>query len=389
MKLFLALALLSAVERPEGGDRIRLTFDAPVSFTQTVTAAPPRLTLDVSTVQVPAALAVRAREAGLTLGPGDDPGSTRFTLPLPAGVSATVSSKASEILVTLSEAPVLLTASPVDPAQGGIPAADDPPDTAGEGHTGSDYIIGPEDQIQLNVFELPELKTTTRVLGDGTISLPLLGVVKVTGLTSTGLEARLRDLLEARFLLNPQVTVEVTEHRSSQISVIGAVEKPGVYQMLGPRTVMQMISEAGGLSKEYGPDIVILRKTASGGSERLELDLDELITRGNPEVNIAVLPGDILNVPIDRPVYVYVDGAVKNPGQIEGKLSRPVTLLQAVARAGGLTERANLRGVHVLRKNADGTQKRIPVDLKDIRKGKADDLVLEEGDVVVIPETFF
>ena len=94
-------------------------------------------------------------------------------------------------------------------------------------------------------------------------------------------------------------------------------------------------------------------------------------------------------MPIDRSIYVYVDGAVKNPGQIEGKLSRPVTLLQAVARAGGLTERANLRGVHVLRKQPDGSQKRIPIDLKDIRKGKADDLVLEEGDVVVIPETFF
>lgn len=385
MKLFLALALLSAVERSDAGDRIRLAFDAPVAFTQTVTAAPPRITLDVSTAQVPAPLAIQAREAGFTLSPGDEPGTTRFSLPLPAGVSATVSSTGAEILVTLSEAPIVLTATPVGGAQGGIPDAGDP----GAGTVaGADYIIGAEDQIEVNVFELPELKTTTRVQGDGTISLPLLGVVKVAGLTSPGLEARLRDLLEARFLLNPEVAVEVKEHRSSQVSVIGAVAKPGTYQMIGPRSVMQMISEAGGLSKEYGPDIVILRK-ASSGTERLELDLDELITRGNPDVNIAVLPGDIINVPIDRPVYVYVDGAVKNPGQIEGKLSRPVTLLQAVARAGGLTERANLRGAHVLRKNADGTQKQIAVDLKDIRKGKADDLVLEEGDVVVIPETFF
>jgi polysaccharide biosynthesis/export protein len=386
VKLFLALALLSAVERSDAGDRIRLAFDAPVAFTQTVTAAPPRITLDVSTVQIPAPMAIQAREAGFIVSPGDQPGTTRFSLPLPAGVSATVSSTGAEILVTLSEAPIVLTASPVEGAQGGISEPGNP-ENAGTA-AGADYIIGAEDQIEVNVFELPELKTTTRVQGDGTISLPLLGVVKVAGLTSPGLEARLRDLLEARFLLNPEVAVEVKEHRSSQVSVIGAVAKPGTYQMIGPRTVMQMISEAGGLSKEYGPDIVILRKAASG-TERLEVDLDELITRGNPEVNIAVLAGDIINVPIDRPVYVYVDGAVKNPGQIEGKLSRPVTVLQAVARAGGLTERANLRGAHVLRKNADGTQKQIAVDLKDIRKGKADDLVLEEGDVVVIPETFF
>jgi polysaccharide biosynthesis/export protein len=386
VKLLLALALLSTVERSADGDRIRLAFDAPVTFTQTLTSTPPRITLDVATAQVPAAMAERAHEAGFTVGPGDAPGITRFGLPLPAGVSATVSSSGSEILLTLVESPLLLSASPVEgTAQGGIPSAEDP---AAGGPAGADYVIGPEDQVELNVFELPELKTTTRVLGDGTISLPLLGVVKVAGLTAPALEGRLRDLLEARFLLNPQVTVEVTEHRSSQISVVGAVAKPGTYQMIGPRTVMQMISEAGGLSKEYGPDIVILRKVGTG-TERFELDLDELITRGNPEVNIAVKPGDIINVPIDRPVYVYVDGAVKNPGQIEGKLSRPVTLLQAVARAGGLTERANLRGVHVLRKKADGTQQRIPVDLKDIRKGKADDPVLEEGDVVVIPETFF
>ncbi|MGH9870457.1 MAG: SLBB domain-containing protein [Candidatus Polarisedimenticolia bacterium] len=386
MKTILAaLALLTAVERSPDGDRIQLTFDAPVSFSQTVSATPPRVTLDVMTSQIPAPLMVKATEVGLAVTPVDE-ARTRFSLPLPAGMSATVSSSGAVLEIALSPEPLLLHAGPPRGEDaGGIPPAE--PDAAGD-DPDAGFVIGPEDLIEVNVFELPELKTTTRVLGDGTISLPLLGVLRAAGLTSQGLEMRLRDLLEARFLLNPQVSVDVTEHRSSLVSVIGAVSKPGSYEMIGPRTVMQMISEAGGLTKEYGSQILILRRAAAG-SERIELDLEELIIRGNPKLNMAVLPGDIINVPIDRPIYVYVDGAVKNPGQIEGKVSRPITLLQAVARAGGLTERANLRGVHVLRKQADGSQTRIPVDLKDIRKGKADDLLLEEGDVVVIPETFF
>ena len=96
-----------------------------------------------------------------------------------------------------------------------------------------------------------------------------------------------------------------------------------------------------------------------------------------------------VNIPVDRPVYVFVDGAVKSPGQVEGRASRTMTVLQAVARTGGLTERANLRGVHILRKGPDGRQIRLPVNLRDIRKGKSDDIVLEDGDVIVIPETFF
>ena len=150
-----------------------------------------------------------------------------------------------------------------------------------------------------------------------------------------------------------------------------------------------MLSEAGGLTKEAGADIFILRKTESGKVERLHLDLDDLVIRGNPDLNLALEPGDVINVPIDRPIYVFVDGAVRNPGQVDSKSSRPMTLLQAVARTGGLTERANQRGVHILRKGAGGVQTRIPVNLRAIRRGKTDDIPLEDGDVIVVPETFF
>lgn len=389
-RILLALILLTGVEKPNDDGRLLLTFDAPVIFTQRLAAGPPRLIIDVAGAR--AAPALRAVPAGVSVDPGPARDTLRVTVALSERSTAKASGDGNRILVELaSDMPVaeatVMSATPVmqpggGTSQGGIPEA-------AAGATMANYVIGPEDLLEINVFELPELKTTTRVLGDGSVSLPLLGVVQAVGLTKTGFEARLRDLLESRFLLDPQVTVTVTEFRSKQVSVIGAVTKPGTFEMIGPRTVLQMLSEAGGLTKEAGADLFILRKGESGRVERLHLDLDDLVIRGNPELNLALAPGDVINVPIDRPIYVFVDGAVKTPGQVESKSSRPITLLQAISRAGGLTERANLRGVHVLRRTADGGQQRIPVNLRDIRKGKADDIDLVDGDVIVVPETFF
>ena len=386
MKLLLVALLLSTIQKSDDG-RIVMTFDGPVTFSQTVSSAPPRILIDVPDAGASGEATLAAAAAGLTI-VSDDPGTLRIILPLPEKTSVSVGMAGMAITITQKlEDSALHMAHPRAPsstASGGIaPDLKSPPGEEG------DSLIGPEDLLEVNVFELPELKTTARVLGDGTVSLPLLGVVQAAGLTKTGFEVRLEELLEDRFLLDPQVTVSVTEHMSKQVSVIGAVEKPGPYQMIGPRSVLQMISEAGGLTKEAGREIIVLRNSAAAQAERIVLDLQDLVVRGNPALNINMLPGDVVNIPVDHPIYVYVDGAVTKPGQVESTMSRPITLLHAIARAGGLTERANLKGVHVLRKAADGTQIRIPVNLRDIRKGKADDVPLEDGDVVVVPETFF
>ena len=385
--LLLAMLALVSVQRSTEDGTIKLRFDGPVVFSQTVSIAPPQVTLHIPDAWVGAEGLDEAEKAGLLVVTTTRPGGLSITVPLTTANAATVSSSGREINVSL-EAGRLMVAAIAEPAQapaqGGIVL---PPDTVPV--SDGDYLIGPEDLIEVNVFELPELKTTTRVLGDGTVSLPLLGVVQAAGLTNTGFEARLRDLLAERYLLDPQVSVRISEFRSKQVSVIGAVNKPGIYQMIGPRTVLQVISEAGGLTKEAGTKILILRKTESGGAERLVLDLEDLVVRGNPELNLSLAPGDVVNIPIDQPIFVFVDGAVNKPGQVESTVSRPITLLQAIARGGGLTERANLKGVHILRKLPDGTQVRLPVNLRDIRKGKADDMLLQDGDVVVVPETFF
>jgi len=277
---------------------------------------------------------------------------------------------------TESAAKVVGTASP--PSLGGPP-----------GPIRSDYVIGKEDLLELGVFEQPDLTRTVRVSGDGTISLPLLGVVPLAGLSTKQAEEKLRELLSDKYLTDPQVWVFVKEAKSRKVSVVGAVEKPGSIEMLGDRTLLEAISEAGGLTHQAGRDLYVLRPDASGAATRIDIDLDDLMINGNPVLNIALTPGDVINIPIDRVLHVYVDGAVRKPGEVEYKSSRPLTLLQAIAAAGGLSERASQKGIVVIRTKAGGTQDMIKVDLKAVRKGKQDNFELENGDSIYVPETFF
>jgi len=270
------------------------------------------------------------------------------------------------------------------PLQTGIAEARPPLPVAGPEHP-----VGAEDLLEISVFEIPELNRTVRVSEKGTISLPLLGEMEVKGLTAMQLEGRLREALSRKYLQDPQVSVFVREFGSKKVSVIGAVGKPGVYQMLGPRTLLQVLSEAGGLEKEAGSQLFVIRALAGGATDAIPVRISDLLMNRGPELNLSISPGDVISVPIDRPVYVYVDGAVKTPGRLEELASRPISLLQAIAKAGGLTERANLKAIQILRRGSDGTQADLRVSLKRIRQGKDRDPVLEDGDVVVVPETFF
>ena len=113
------------------------------------------------------------------------------------------------------------------------------------------------------------------------------------------------------------------------------------------------------------------------------------MTNRDPSLDIPIQPGDIVSAPIDQFVYIYVDGAVKTPGRIEQLSSRPITLLQAIAKAGGATDRANLKKIQVIRQGGTGGEAVLLFNLTRIRRGKDPDPVLFDGDVVVVPETFF
>jgi polysaccharide export outer membrane protein len=253
-----------------------------------------------------------------------------------------------------------------------------------------EYRIGPKDLLEITVFELPELNQTVRVSEDGTITLPLLGAVKIDGLTKDELEQRISSLLEEKYLKNPRVSVFIREYQSKLVAVIGAVEKPGMYELIGRFTLLQMISKAGGLKESASNEIFVIRDGETGETTSIAIDLDELMINGNPKLNIPLQPNDVINVPVDKLMSVYVFGAVRNPGKIEVKLSKKITLLQAVGNAGGLADNAKKSGIQLKRKDRKtGKETQIKVNLGDIIKGKRRDIELQEGDVIIVPESIW
>ena len=255
-----------------------------------------------------------------------------------------------------------------------IPAGDD------------DYLIGAQDLIEIKVFEVPELNITTRVSENGTIALPLLGVVPVEGLTRRGVEEKLAKLLEESYLKNAQVTVFIKEYESRMVSVMGAVKNPGNYKLLGSISLMQLLSRAGGLTAETGDRIIVIRTFPSGKTASLSIDLDELMLQGNPKLNIPLMANDIVNVPVERTYDVFVFGQVEKPGNIQMKRGTGMTLMKAIAQAGGFTQRARRGGVIVTR-TVNGKEKQIKVNIKKILRGKQKDFQLEPDDVIFVPES--
>ena len=252
-----------------------------------------------------------------------------------------------------------------------------------------EYRIGPKDLLEISVFGADELSRTVRVSEDGKVTLPLLGEVLVDGLTKSEVEKKLGQLLGEKYVQNPQVTVFIREYQSKRVSVLGAVEKPGPYQLLGRQTLMQIISEAGGLTRDAGNEIVIIRQLSDGLSTSLRISIDDLFLKGDAKLNVPMEAGDIVTVPVDKPVVVYVFGQVKNPGALQVKKSNIPTLLQAIAQAGGFTDRASKGGVIIKRKDETGTEKEIKVNVRSILKNKVKDVQLLENDTIYVPESLF
>lgn len=251
------------------------------------------------------------------------------------------------------------------------------------------YRIGPGDLLELKVFEVDQLSQTVRVSEDGSLTLPLLGRVVVEGLTQEGVVQKLAGLLQAKYVKNPQVTIFIKEYKNQQVAVIGAVVKAGNYELVGRKNLLHIISMAGGFTETAGDDAFILREGPDGKSATIAIDLKDLLVNGNQALNVPIEPNDVINVPVDKEVRVFVMGRVTRPGAVRAKLSEGVTLLQAIADAGGLAEGAKEGAVTITRKDASGREKKIKVNLKDILKGRKKDILLQEGDVVYVPESFW
>lgn len=255
--------------------------------------------------------------------------------------------------------------------------------------TSSEYKIGPKDELDIKVAGWDEMSRTVRVTEAGKITLPYLGEIEVEGMSQAALEEKLKELLAKDYLQNPQVTVFISKFLSKIVYVDGAVGTPGTYELRGRQFLMQLITQAGGLTPEAGKNIYVIRHHNNGTSDSLKIPIDDLYVDVDPAMNIPLEPGDIINVPFDKVIRVFVMGQVRNPGALEFKKSEMPTLLKAIAAAGGFSERASKGGVTIKRTDEDGKESTIKVNVKDILKGKKKDIPLKEYDVINVPETFF
>jgi polysaccharide export outer membrane protein len=252
-----------------------------------------------------------------------------------------------------------------------------------------DYKIGAEDLLEVSVFEEEKLNKTVRVSSQGNISLPLLGVLRVRGLTAEEVEREIRELLAEKYLRDPHVSVFIKEYRSQRISVIGAVEKPGPYDVTGQKTVLGILGMAGGLKEDAGALLFLIRPPQEeGASEEVKpstyvIDLEELLVGGDLTLNLVVMHGDVINVPVSG--KIVVGGVVRSPGGFPLKGKR-VTVSQAIAMAQGLKPEAKGGEAKIFRYSGRGSEREIlTADVYAIQKGQSEDLALRENDILIVP----
>jgi len=251
-----------------------------------------------------------------------------------------------------------------------------------------DYRIGPKDLLEIRVFEIPELNLDRRVSDTGSIDLPLLGDLPVAGLTASEVNSRVEALLTAKYVNRANVSVVIKEYANSPVSIVGAVQKPGPLNISGNWYLLQAISAAGGLTERAGRKLYVLRRAANGLSDRLEIKVEDLFRGDSSQWNIPIFPSDIVNIPPRNQVKIFCLGEVKTPGALEFDSDDRISLLSAVAKAGGLTDRAS-NSIRIKRKGPDGKDVESVVNFRRVVSGKDPDPLLFADDVIVVKESFF
>jgi polysaccharide export outer membrane protein len=255
--------------------------------------------------------------------------------------------------------------------------------------SGQEYTIGPRDVLGITVWGQADLSRDYGVDPDGFIPFPLIGRVKAAGSTPKELAGQLTELLGKDYLVNPQVIVNVKEYLSQKVQVLGAAEKPGVYYLTGPTTLLEVLSRAGGFASTAGKQVLLVRNHgASDGSSAAQRLSLEKIQAGDPSENTRVQNQDIVIVSRAQAYSYFVFGEVKKPGAYT--LDKETNILEGITVAGGFTDKAAPGRTRVIRSTPQG-QKVIEVDMNDIlRRGReAKGVMLQESDVVVVPESFF
>jgi polysaccharide biosynthesis/export protein len=283
-----------------------------------------------------------------------------------------------------------------------------------------DTPIGTGDLLHVDVFDVPELSRDVRVGDAGDISYPLIpGKVTAAGLTPFRLEEKLEELLiENGLVTHPQVSVFVKEQVSQPVSVVGAVSRPMVYQVIRPTTLLELLANAGGITDEAGSIVNVTRKpsapvandagaavaaSASGDAsagaasaddplgqnpQTVSIRLQNLLESGDPSYNISIFGGDVVSVPRAGIVYVMGKGISQPGGYVLQSHGEQITVLKAVALAHGMTGFAKPDNAVIMRNNPDsGRRDVIPVRIKEIENHKTEDVTMKSNDILYIPDS--
>lgn len=261
-------------------------------------------------------------------------------------------------------------------------------------------VLGPDDSVTIMALNVDEISKQWRIGPSGELNLPLVGRLKAAGMTADQLESAIATRLK-EFVRDPQVTVFVSDFKSHPVTVSGAVEKPGVIQLEKPTPLFAVLAQAGGV-KDAGPTVTLTRRMENGAipvagaresrdGQFSMLDLPvESVVRGNGDAaNVEVRPFDSIAVSQEkRPHMVFLSGEVNKPGGIELATQDTVSLSKALAMAGGITHTAKPGRTVIRHINSKGQETAFAfVDLNKILSGKAKDLTLTDGDVVIVPSS--
>jgi polysaccharide export outer membrane protein len=269
---------------------------------------------------------------------------------------------------------------------------------SGAARFSQDYLLGPGDIIEATVFGIDDLKGKALTLdSEGKISLPFINSVQLMGLTPREAELKVRTLYEASVMKNPQVSITVKEYHSQFVNVLGAVFKPGTYQLTRRAFLVDVLAMAGGLLTDKAEQKAYIHRanalpvsdgsTAGESADKatIEVDLLQLLEKGDISLNVPMYAGDVVSVPERIEKYFYVLGDVNKGGAFEIKKGEQITLSRALASAGGLLRTAKATKASVIRPNPDGTTKQIPIDIKKLLSGKLPDMDIMQSDVVFVP----
>jgi polysaccharide export outer membrane protein len=270
-----------------------------------------------------------------------------------------------------------------------------------------DYIIGSGDLLNIEVFDVAELSREVRVNESGFVALPLIPVrVQASGLTTIQLQDKVTELLQVNGLVShPLVTVSVKEQHSAPITIIGAVNKPTVIQATPRTTLLEALSEAGGVTNDAGASVLVTRSagavdqdtvgqngTANSSAQDatrapvITVDLNELLNTGEAKYNIPLLGGDVVTVP--RAGVIYAVGALTHPGGfVTGGDRQQMTVLKILSLSGGLTPTAKSADAVIVRQNGAGERREVPVDLRKILAMKTEDVPLQQSDILFVPDS--